>query len=83
MPRLVPNANEATLGHIRMSQGVVMCVCAAGHFKCASCPRHAVAAFEYFLVLAATIRINAFLIWRFLDDTPPTAQAEGSDYVEV
>lgn len=54
---------------------------------CAYCPQHATVAFEYFLLLVATILrlINAFLIWRLLNESLNFRgqQAEGSDYVEV
>ncbi len=56
----------------------------AGRFSCAFCPHHGIAAFEYFLVLAGTVLVNVFLIWRLLDEKcTGWDQAEGSDYVEV
>lgn len=59
----------------------------SGHFMCAYCPQHATVAFEYFLLLVATILrlINAFLIWRLLNESLNFRgqQAEGSDYVEA
>ena len=55
-----------------------------GRFSCVFCPHHGIAAFEYFLVLAGTVLVNAFLIWRLLDEkSTGWDQAEGSDYVEV
>lgn len=57
---------------------------AAGRFECASCPHSGISAFEYFLVLVGTVLVNAFLIWRLLDEQcTGWGEANGSDYTEV
>lgn len=56
----------------------------AGRFKCDKCRQAVWAALLYFLVLAASVLVNIFLIWQLLpEDVAHWDVVEGSDYAEV